>query len=102
VFFYFLTGITGFVKPVAKLQGCIMGKSNVNGGGRGAFVKLVKGGRDGQTSVSIIGDVINHGKLPYWKPGAGGGHQENENEEATSLSIELVQIVCAVTVSPGD
>lgn len=42
--------ITGYTKPVERMQGSIMNLSNTGGGGRGSD----KG--------SIIGDVINHGK----------------------------------------
>ena len=54
-------GITGYVAPVQRLQGSIMSNSNTDGGGRGQFHADRK---------SIIGDVINHGKKQYWKPGA--------------------------------
>lgn len=59
---YGRNGITGYTKPKLHLPGSILNKSDPNGGGR-----LRQVARRGET-VSIIGDVINHGKLKYWDP----------------------------------
>ena len=53
--------LQGYVKPKLELYGSIMNKSSTNGGGRGQFSKDDNG-------ISIIGDVINHGKFEYWDP----------------------------------
>ena len=53
--------IQDYTKPKQTLSGSILNKSNTNGGGRGRFSK-------GKGGVSIIGDVINHGKWEYWNP----------------------------------
>jgi len=56
-------GITGYTKPKSELPGSILNKSDPNGGGRMSH-------RSRQENVNIIGDVINHGKLAFWAPGA--------------------------------
>ena len=58
-------GITDYTKPVTILRGSILNKSDPNGGGRRSF--SWKFGTD-EKEKSIIGDVINHGKLEYWDP----------------------------------
>jgi len=52
--------LNGYVKPKHTLLGSILNKSNTNGGGRGRFSKY--------NGISIIGDVINHGKWDLWDP----------------------------------
>ena len=63
-------GIVGYTKPVTTLSGSILNKSNINGGGRGSFSKLPIDSNGSTTtkdaSISIIGDIINHGKRDYW------------------------------------
>jgi len=54
----FPKGIRGYEKPKLHLPGSILSLSSTGGGGRGS------------DQGSIIGDVINHGKRPYWKRGA--------------------------------
>lgn len=51
--------IKDFVQPHAEHAGSIMGLSNTGGAGRGT-----------SSGPHIIGDVINHGKRPYWRSGA--------------------------------
>jgi hypothetical protein len=75
---YGLLGITNYTKPRMHLTGSIMSKSNTNGGGRGTWG--VKTGRNVVGEVraapvrpapapTLVAQVINHGKLPYWEPG---------------------------------
>jgi hypothetical protein len=61
---YGKAGITGYTKPVLNMPGSILNKSDPNGGGRLSY----GGNRAGAKQISIIGDVINHGKLQYWDP----------------------------------
>ena len=51
--------ITGYVQPKSTMAGSIMPKSNTDGAGRGSYNANRK---------TVIGDVINHGKKPYWDP----------------------------------
>jgi len=53
-------GITGYTRPVTNLPGSILNKSDPNGGGRLSYSSSA------DKNKSIIGDVINHGKLKYW------------------------------------
>ena len=57
-------GITGYTRPVINLSGSILNKSDPKGGGRRSLSAKLLGKKD----VTIIGDVINHGKLQWWDP----------------------------------
>lgn len=50
--------INGYVQPSVHLPGSIMSKSNTGGAGRGGY------------NGDVIGNIIFHGKKPFWKPGA--------------------------------
>ena len=52
-------GIAGYTQPVEHLPGSILNKSDPNGGGRRSFSVF----GDRKFDKTIIGDVINHGKL---------------------------------------
>ena len=58
--YYGAKGITGYTKPSYELQGSILNKSNLSGGGR-------SGSKSNQQT--IIGNVINHGKANLWSAG---------------------------------
>ena len=51
--------IRGYIQPKSTMMGSIMPKSNTDGAGRGSYNANRK---------TVIGDVINHGKKPYWDP----------------------------------
>lgn len=87
---YGKAGITGYTKSVTRLRGSIMSKSNTSGGGRGAY---------DTTKTSIVGDVINHGKKQYWKPGEDYHYHvtlaAGENTLEASLARLLLRSVAA-------
>jgi hypothetical protein len=51
--------ITYYTKPKLELRGSILNKSDINGGGRGSF---------SESGISVIGDIINHGKRTTGAP----------------------------------
>ena len=83
-------GIRDYTKPVAEMQGSIMPRSNTDGAGRGSY------NEDGKT---VIGDVINHGKKPYWNPRTSfhyhGTLAAGENTLEAQLSRLLVRTIAA-------
>ena len=79
--------IVGYVKPLTKLPGSIMSKSNTGGAGRGSF----KG--------SIIGDVIFHGKKKFWAPGADYHYHTGMNAGDNTLEALLVRRVCNISAA---
>ena len=71
------TLLRDYTKPNMELIGSILNKSNLNGGGRGRATTASFGSllsrNDGNNAnnnrpLSIIGDVINHGKQDLWNP----------------------------------
>ena len=89
---YGRAGITDYVKPVQRLSGSILNKSNINGGGRGSFARTSKG-------ISIIGDVINHGKRDLWDPTQQIHYhatlQRGENTHEVSIARVLMKSIVA-------
>lgn len=88
---YGRNGIVDYTKPKLHLSGSIMNKSNVNGGGRGTF-SMVKS-PDGGNTISIIGDVINHGKRDYWDPQYGIHYHATLNQGENTLEAQLVRVL---------
>lgn len=84
---YGRSGITGYTKPVTVLQGSILNKSDPNGGGR-----LSYSGNSGK-KVSIIGDVINHGKLKYWDPKSSIHYHATLAAGENTLEAQLVRVL---------
>lgn len=78
--------LTGYTKPNENLYGSIMNKSNVNGGGRGMFGK-------GAGNISIIGDVINHGKREYWDPRRQVHYHATLQAGENTLEAQLVRVL---------
>ena len=83
---YGRSGITGYTKPTMNLSGSILNKSDPNGGGR---LKLLS--RD--NNLSIIGDVINHGKLKYWDPTLSIHYHATLQAGENTLEIQLVRVL---------
>ena len=61
-----------------------MNKSNVNGGGRGSFSK---------NGISVIGDVINHGKLDYWNPKKSIHYHATLEKGENTLEAQLARVL---------
>ena len=85
--------ITTYVQPVTHMAGSIMNKSNTNGGGRGSYRKI-----DG---VSIIGDVINHGKREYWDPTKSIHYHATLAKGENTLEVQLVRVLMKSIVANG-
>lgn len=86
-------GITGYTKPKLNLPGSILNKSNTNGGGRGSF--------HGGFKPSIIGDVINHGKRPYWDPSKSYHYHATLDRGENTLEVQLVRTLMKSVVANG-
>jgi ADP-ribosyl-[dinitrogen reductase] hydrolase len=86
-------GIVGYVQPVLQLKGSIMNKSDLNGGGRSS------GSSSKTKGMTIIGDVINHGKAKYWSPSNEFHYhatlQAGENTLEAQLARVLMQSIVA-------
>jgi ADP-ribosylglycohydrolase len=80
-------GITGYTKPVLNLSGSILNKSDPNGGGR-----LSYSGKGGAVK-SIIGDVINHGKLKYWDPKKSYHYHATLQAGENTLESQLARVL---------
>lgn len=85
--------ITTYVQPVTHMAGSIMNKSNTNGGGRGSYRKI-----DG---VSIIGDVIHHGKREYWDPSKSIHYHATLAKGENTLEVQLVRVLMKSIVANG-
>eukprot|EP00747_Dinoflagellata_sp_TGD_P184245 gnl/TRDRNA2_/TRDRNA2_39701_c0_seq1.p1 gnl/TRDRNA2_/TRDRNA2_39701_c0~~gnl/TRDRNA2_/TRDRNA2_39701_c0_seq1.p1 ORF type:complete len:302 (+),score=31.57 gnl/TRDRNA2_/TRDRNA2_39701_c0_seq1:77-982(+) len=75
-------GIRGYRKPNRECEASIMNKSNTGGPGRGSYDE----GR-------IIGEVINHGKKPYWKPGKSFHYHCTLEAGENTLEAQLVRVL---------
>eukprot|EP01079_Euglenida_sp_SAG-EU17-18_P003728 gene3728-694_t len=78
----------------AQMMGSIMAKSNVNGGGRGAYAK-------GDGGQSIIGDVINHGKYKYWDPAHSYHYHGTLQQGEPTLEAQLVRVLMRSVAATG-
>jgi ADP-ribosylglycohydrolase len=81
---YGRSGITDYTKPKLDLRGSIMNKSNTNGGGRGSFAR---------NGLSIIGDVINHGKRDYWDPNKSIHYHATLHKGENTLEAQLARVL---------
>ena len=80
-------GITTYTKPKTNLAGSILNKSDPNGGGRRSLF-----GR-GNESKTIIGDVINHGKLKYWDPKKSIHYHATLQAGENTLEMQLARVL---------
>ena len=72
-----------------------MNKSNINGGGRGLFNKI--------SGISIIGDVINHGKREYWDPSKNMHYHATLQAGENTLEAQLVRVLMkSIVANNGD
>ena len=81
---YGSAGITDYTKPKLELRGSILNKSNTNGGGRGSYSKR---------GLSIIGDVINHGKREYWDPAKSIHYHATLQKGENTLEAQLARVL---------
>ena len=78
--------IKDYTKPNHFLSGSILNKSNLNGGGRSSW------GSTSQ-SVSIIGDVINHGKQDLWSPNQSIHYHATLQKGENTLEVQLARVL---------
>jgi len=88
--------ITDYTAPNQKLTGSILNKSDPNGGGRS------KGGKQKTAAATtIIGSVINHGKIGLWDPKKSIHYhatlQRGENTLEVSIGRVLLRSIAATT-----
>lgn len=90
--------IEDYTKPNEHLGGSILNKSDPNGGGRSKFGSSSS---KKQKQVSIIGDVINHGKLPYWAPNQSYHYHATLQKGETTLEASLARVLMKSIVATG-
>ena len=89
------SGITTYTKPVLNLAGSILNKSDINGGGRRSFFER-------NQSKTIIGDVINHGKLKYWDPKKSYHYHATLQAGENTLEMQLARVLMkSITATDG-
>lgn len=93
---YGRSGITGYTRPVTNLPGSILNKSDPNGGGRRSFFSS-----GNKKDVTIIGDVINHGKLKYWDPSKSFHYHATLNAGENTLEMQLARVLMKSIVACG-
>ena len=88
-----------------------MNKSDVNGGGRSKSSTSTSSGWNWLTSnknknekeskpITIIGDVINHGKLPYWDPKKSIHYHATLQAGENTLEAQLARVLMKTIVLP--
>jgi len=86
--------ISDYTKPNQHLAGSILNKSDPNGGGRmKSFSKNL--------DVSIIGDIINHGKLPYWAPNKSYHYHATLQKGESTLEVSIARVLMKSIVATG-
>ena len=92
--------IQDYTKPNKRLSGSILNKSDPNGGGRTKSI-LFGGGSAAVKDVSIIGDVINHGKLPFWAPGKSYHYHLSLQRGEITLEASIARVLMKSIVANG-
>ncbi|CAB9517908.1 ADP-ribosylglycohydrolase [Seminavis robusta] len=100
-------GITTYTKPKMELRGSILNKSDVNGGGRSSSSSSSgKWSLFGSSSdknnkkeqITIIGDVINHGKKPYWDKHKSIHYHATLQRGENTLEAQLARVLMKTIV----
>jgi hypothetical protein len=92
--YYGPQGITGYTKPSFELAGSILNKSDPRSGGRAKF-------GDAANEKSIIGDVINHGKLELWSPDKQVHYHATLASGENTLEAQLGRVLLRSVASTG-
>ena len=97
---YGRSGITDYTKPKTELRGSILNKSDINGGGRAKMSSSSSGGFFGfggkqkaVEDISIIGDVINHGKKKYWDKSKSIHYHATLQKGENTLEASLARVL---------
>jgi len=88
--------IKDYTKPNRHLPGSILNKSDPNGGGRSKPESNTK-----NNIKTIIGDVINHGKLPLWAPGQNNHYHATLKAGENTLEASLARVLMKSIVANG-
>ena len=89
-------GVRDYTKPVERLAGSILNKSNLQGGGRSSSASSLK-----QNLPSIIGEVINHGKQNLWSPDKSIHYHATLQAGENTLEVQLARILMKSIVQMG-
>ena len=92
---YYKGLISDYTKPAYTLQGSIMNKSNLNGGGRAS------GSVSSSSQKTIIGDVINHGKAGLWSPSKEIHYHATLAAGENTLEVQLARVLMKSIVATG-
>jgi ADP-ribosyl-[dinitrogen reductase] hydrolase len=85
-------GIQDYTQPKYQLAGSILNKSDLNGGGRSKSSS--SSSKDSSSKkVSIIGDVINHGKQDLWLPGKNIHYHATLQKGEPTLEVQLARVL---------
>ena len=89
------SGITDYTKPKKELRGSILNKSDVNGGGRSSSSSGGLSGLFGKKveEMTIIGDVINHGKKKYWDKSKSIHYHATLKKGENTLEASLARVL---------
>jgi len=79
---------------VTILRGSILNKSDPNGGGRRSFSLGI-----GNKKKSIIGDIINHGKLEYWDPKKSIHYHATLQAGENTLEMQIARVLMKTIVA---
>lgn len=93
--YYGPDGITGYTRPSYQLAGSLLNKSDPSGGGRAK----ASGKKD--APKSIIGDVINHGKLELWDPHKQIHYHATLQSGENTLEAQLARVAMKSIVATG-
>jgi ADP-ribosyl-[dinitrogen reductase] hydrolase len=87
-------GIQDYTQPKFQLAGSILNKSDLNGGGRSKSASSSSSSKDSNgKKVSIIGDVINHGKQDLWLPGKNIHYHATLQKGEPTLEVQLARVL---------
>jgi ADP-ribosyl-[dinitrogen reductase] hydrolase len=84
--YYGPQGIRDYFKPVYNLQGSILNKSNLSGGGR-------SGASSSADQTTIIGHVINHGKQDLWDPSQSIHYHATLQAGENTLEADIARVL---------
>jgi len=78
--------ITDYTVPNKRLEGSILNKSDLNGGGRSRSMST-------SNTVTIIGDIINHGKKSLWSPNESNNYHGTLHRGENTLEVSLARVL---------
>lgn len=84
--YYGPKGIQDYVKPSYNLEGSILNKSNLSGGGRSSVPASSK-------ETTIIGHVINHGKQDLWDPSQSIHYHATLQAGENTLEVQIARVL---------